>query len=166
MSEIVLTKRAEHMDGIDKMPPELRQCVHEYGAGIVNALVAHGISAPRKIHYIVREIWDGPRGWGANGSKVGNRTGGPEPIIDWLLISSGSSMTAATLARALWERGFAIVPREPSPGMIEASKATISNFDKLVTKSEKHRLRLRAAVEQYVSAHWTGLFRKTGKFGS
>lgn len=40
-----------------------------------------------------------------------------------------------------------VMPREPTPAMIEASMATVSNHDVDVDKYEKHRLRLRAALK-------------------
>lgn len=154
------TKRAAHMEGVDRMSAELRQCVHEYGTGIVNALVNNGIRTPAKIHYVVREIWDGPRGWTGHGG-AGNKNVGIRSTIDWLLQESGSSMSADTLGRSLWERGYAIVPLEPTTGMIEASASTVSNFHTVVTKSQKHRLRLIAAIDQYVSAHWPRVPRRS-----
>lgn len=153
--------RIQNMDAFDALPITLKQCVHEYGFPIVAILFKFGIKNPAHVHAIVREIWDGPRGFNTGSSRNGQT--GPSATVDFLLEKSGSDLHAATLARALWERGFAIVPRDPTIGMVEASKATVSNFDQVVTKSEKHKKRLRAAIEQYVSAYWPSLFRSTDK---
>lgn len=46
------------MDTIDKMPAELRACVHEYGFRIVADLAQLGISEPRHIRHIVETVLD------------------------------------------------------------------------------------------------------------
>lgn len=154
--------RVKNMEAYDALPASLRECVHEYGYPIVAALHQQGITKASVVHHLVREIWDGARGFNTDGPSANARTG-PAPVLDWLLVNSGSSLHAGTIARALWQRGFVIVPRDPSTGMIEASKATVSNFDQLVTKTDKHKRRLKAALEQYASAYWPSLSPSTNE---
>jgi hypothetical protein len=40
----------------DKQPPQVRELVHEVGAGVVQAFVSHGITDPRKIRLITCAI--------------------------------------------------------------------------------------------------------------
>lgn len=143
MSDI-MGRRERSFDDIEHMPPELRECVHEYGYAIVKACQQAGVTRPANIHQLVREIWDGAR---QPGQKRG--TGG---TLDWMLIQAGANISAAVLLRVLENSGLAIVPIHPTREMIEASKAEVSGFNQVVTKSEKHRLRLIAAIK--AGASW------------
>lgn len=123
---------------IDKMPAELRGCVHEFGFGIVAACLNAGVSDPRAIRVLVKEIWQGARECGQRQGAVGT--------IDWLLIQNEAKISAATLFRIFAENNIAIIKAEPSRAMLDASMATVSKFDLRITKEEKHRRRLRAAI--------------------
>jgi hypothetical protein len=160
-------KREKALQRVDEMPEGLRQCVHEYGLPIVTACVQAGVNNPRHIHTLVREIWDGARQTGQKNAAKGERIA-TQDVVDWLLIQSGSSLTAETLARALWERNLAIVPREPDAKMVEASMQTVSGFTEIVTKREKHSRRLKAAIEATVQNLWPCVFRdnKTTKLAA
>ena len=151
----------KQFERMDAMPEGLRACAHEYGLPIVNACIQLNITNPRAIHNLVREIWDGAR----QPLQRKNRMGKRQEIystLDWLLLSKGGDITAETLVRFLWERGLVIVSREPTPQMIEASKATVSGFSERVTKTEKHRKRLRAAIFAAAKTHWPHLFEGAG----
>jgi hypothetical protein len=54
-------------------------------------------------------------------------------------------------ATGVSQRTMCLVPMEPTLEMIDASMATVSNHDVEVTKHEKHRLRLRAAIRAGMS---------------
>lgn len=61
--------RAERtMAAIDKMPAELRECVHEHGIGIVSAFVSKGVTSARSIDYLVKVV----RGIRPNTGGLGN----------------------------------------------------------------------------------------------
>jgi hypothetical protein len=134
-------RRLRQLDETDGMSPELRQCVHEYGYPIVNCLLNLGVRKPSHIRQIVMECWAGARQ-----PMQRNRGGGQRETLDWLLIQQGAQISAATLIRVLADNHMVIVPVEPTPRMIEASKATVSGGGQVMTKSEKHRRRLRAAI--------------------
>jgi hypothetical protein len=142
-------KRTRALNETDNMSPELRRCVHEYGYAIVNACLCAKVTDPRRIHQLVREIWDGARQPCQSRPKGGT--------LDWLLIQAGAGITAATLMRILHDNSLAVVPLEPSNYMVEASKATLANHDERVTKTEKHRRRLRAAISAGVKHLWPQL---------
>ncbi len=129
---------------IDGMPAELRQCVHEFGYAIVHAFQCAGITDPCQIKHLVTTCWDGPR-------SFFQKSPGIHEKIDWLLSSSGSSMTADTLFRALCTHGMVLAPIEPMQVAIDVSLAEVSGFNQRVTKIEKHRLRLRAAMKATVN---------------
>lgn len=137
MSSAVL--RREHSFEItDNMPPQLRACVHEYGFAIVYVCLKHKISSPAAIHDLVREIWEGARQPSQRRAIAGT--------LDWVLLQAGAEINAARLRRVLLDNNLFIVPRNPTRRMLAASMATVSGFNQRVTKEEKHRLRLIAAI--------------------
>lgn len=58
MPELIALRRAERMSEIDKLPPPLRECVHDYGWAIVHTLLELGIEKPRHIRHIVELVLD------------------------------------------------------------------------------------------------------------
>ncbi len=120
------------------MPPKLRECVHAYGYAIVRACLDVKVSDPNRIHALVNSIWEGARQPAQRRERGG--------ALEWLLIQAGAEISVATLMRVLANNDLAIVPLKPTNGMIDASMATVSNFDLRVTKTEKHRMRLKAAI--------------------
>jgi len=52
-------KSIRRMNRVDKMIPELRKCVHEYGLTIVDAFLDIGVFNPRHIRHIVNMVRTG-----------------------------------------------------------------------------------------------------------
>lgn len=141
----------------DNMRPELRACVHEFGYAVVKACEFAGVKDPRKIRQLVYEIWMGAR-QPAQRNRIGRQRTPVQDSIDWLLIQAGAGVTAATLVRLLWHSGMVILPREPGTVMVEASKAEVSEFNERITKTDKHKRRLRAAIDAQARRLWPHLF--------
>lgn len=139
MSTVGVDRASKQFAEIERFPAELRQCVHEYGYPIIKQFICCGITKPGQIHNLMREIWEGARS-----SRQSRQRSG---ILDWLLIQAGAEITAAELCRALRASNLIIVPTTPTKAMIEASMATVSGFNLKVTKMDKHRLRLLAALD-------------------
>lgn len=139
MIDAPLTRRQRNFSAIDEMSPALRECVHEYGAPIVNACLQMKVIEPRCIHQLVKEIWDGARQPGQMRKPLG--------LLDWVLVQAGSPISAATLLRVLEDAGFVVVPRFPTVEMIDASVREVTWSDGRVTRREKHQRRLRAGLE-------------------
>lgn len=133
-------KRLDALDEVDRMPGDLRQCVHEFGLPIVSVLRKHGIRNPRHIREIVREIWHGPRQYG--------QTGGTMATVDTLLVQG--RFTLAGLSRFLGDNNYVIAPCEPTRKMLDASMAEVTGGGERMTKEEKHRRRLRAALRSLI----------------
>lgn len=113
-------KRAKRMERVDSLPEDWRELVHEYGYCIVDALRSVGIAKSKHGRHIV------------------------ETVLNELSPTRGGfSNQGATKSR---HDQLVFVSREPTEVMIRASMETISGFDVAVTKHEKHRLRLRAAI--------------------
>lgn len=139
----VMRRRDESLRQTDMMPGPLRECVHEFGFAIVDQCRMFGIKEPARIRQLVRTVWDGAR------SPVDrpHSTGGSHTLghLDWLLIQAGAQLTAPQLIRLLWDHGMAVIPKEPSELMVQASIDETGKMG-LVSKKDKHRLRLRAAI--------------------
>lgn len=139
------------------MSPGLRECVNEFGPQIVNEITQAGVSSPQKIRTIVKACWLGARQFGQRTKPAD----GGSPVaaqVDWLLIQSGSSLSATTLARVLWENGMVIMPRMNHQGvMVDASMSAIDGMGRL-DKRQKHAARLEAAIEAGARKYWPSLF--------
>jgi len=139
-------KRLRAFAVVDSMPSELRGCVHEFGLPIVQACLDAGVRDPRRIRQLVHEIWAGAR------EGLGQR-GGARNEIDWLLMQNrGSVVSYGTLRRVLAQNNMAIVPVAPTRAMLDASMSTVSGFNVRVTREEKHRRRLEAALRAQMMA--------------
>jgi hypothetical protein len=135
--ETILGKRSvRSFDVIDNMPSNVKRCVHEYGYSIVEVLTKHGITNPRHIDEIVTRVWAGAR----NSNQKQNIFSG----LDVLL--GKDILTANALIAYLAENGMALVPICPTKAMTEASMETVSDFSLRITKEEKHKRRLMAAL--------------------
>lgn len=138
------------LERVDKMPPELRGCVHEFGLEIVHAFVEAGITNPRKIRHLVNVCWLGPR-------ATAQKSAGVENLINWLLSSSGATMTAKTLVEALWRSQMVIVHVSLPEVAIQASMDEVRLPGPKLTKHEKHRRRLLVAVKAAAFNLWPQL---------
>jgi len=108
------------MQTIDSLPEDWRALVHEYGFAVVMAMIGCGVKKPRHARHIINTV------------------------LDELSPLRGSFSNQGTKTRA--ENRLALIPCEPTEAMILASMATVASFEVHVTKREKHKLRLRAAL--------------------
>lgn len=145
------------LDITDRMSPELRACVHEFGSAIVTACGQAGVTKPSHIRMLVHSIWAGAR---QPHQRAGKKGGNHSPVLDhldWILIQGGAAISAATLLRILWHHGMVVVPREPMRAMIDASMAAVTAGMPVVSKQEKHTRRLRAALQGAALKLWPHL---------
>lgn len=134
-------RRAKSCDLVDNLSPGLRECVHEFGFAIVTACMTQGVKTPHGIRHLVNAIWAGAR-------QPEQRSGAAQ-TLDWMLIQAGAGISAATLRRVLAGYSLHIVPDSPTREMLAASMAEVSAFSERMTKEEKHRRRLRAAIRAF-----------------
>jgi len=146
---IISEQTLKSFERLEKMSPDLRECVYEYGEAIVVACLCAGVKDPKNIRQLVREIWEGARQPLQRRKKMGS--------LDWILMQAGANISAKTLVRILRDNHHYIVPEQPTTQMINASMNTVSNFDQKVTKKDKHALRLRAAIAAGVKHLWPDL---------
>lgn len=105
------------MQRVDDMPAEMRELVHDFGLTIVDAFVQSGVTKPNRIRHLIATVMKGAQ-------EIGDRTDAPRMGVI-----------------------YALIPAQPTERMIAASMATVANHDVRVTKHEKHRLRLAAALK-------------------
>ena len=141
------------LDRIDEMPPDLRACVHDFSYSVVATCLNAGITDPRKIRTLVAGIWEGARQPHNRNSALPAESS-VVAQLDWLLIQAGSGIGARRLIRMLDLHSMAIVPKEPSRQMIEASMDEITPAMGIISKYQKHRRRLVAATRAAVSHLW------------
>lgn len=144
----------------DEMPPRLRACVHEFGFAIVHAFVEAGVKDPAKIRHLVHQCWVGPRS--ASEKPQTKRDGSKRSFmeyLDWLLLNSGSSLTAAGLVRELKQSDLVILQCQANELMVDASIAATGEMG-LVSKREKHRGRLNASIRAASKRMWPQLFNE------
>lgn len=158
----------ESLEEIDRMSPELRECVHEFGYAIVKAFVGAGIRKPALIRHLVVECWRGARQpmqrarYSTTGAG-GKADSGLLVQLDWILLQNGAEISAATLLRVLWQSSIVIIHTEPTRVMLEASLAEVNNHTQRVTKPEKHRRRLRAGILAGARQLWPHLFKEAAR---
>lgn len=146
------------LEATDVMPRDLRECVHEFGPQIVGCLRQAGISDAKTIRIVVNQIWLGAR---SEYNRQGASPDRSSPVIDrldWLLIQNSAQISARTLLQVLYHANMVIVPVQPSPAMVEASMATVSQHNISVDKPTKHAMRLKAAIEAGARKLWPHLF--------
>lgn len=54
--KFISDKRKKRFEEIDKLPPELKNCVHEWGYNIVKNFVDLGIKKEKHINHLVRLV--------------------------------------------------------------------------------------------------------------
>lgn len=142
----VSEKTVRSFERLENYSPAVRECVFEFGEPIVTACLLAGVKDPRRIRQLVKEIWDGARQPTQRRPLLGS--------LDWVLMQAGAQISAKTLVRVLRDNCYFLVPMDPTKEMLEASMNTVSNFDVRITKRDKHRLRIRAAIEAGVKHLW------------
>jgi len=118
---MVDAKRARRMETVDAMTAEWRVLVHGYGFTIIDALLCCGVTKAKHARHII------------------------ETILNEMSATRGGFSSQG--ARSLEANQMVLISKEPTEAMIEASMATVSSYDMTVTKREKHRLRLKAAID-------------------
>lgn len=123
---LVDARRIKRMETVDSMPEDWRAVVHDYGLSIVTALRDCGVKEAKRARHIISVVVNETSPFHGGFSSQGRHKAHDEQLV--------------------------LVSREPSEAMIQASMDTVSNFDVTVTKHEKHRLRLRAAINAAIGA--------------
>lgn len=119
-------KIVTRMEKIDALPKEVRELIHEFGFTVVTAFLDQKIVKANIIRHLIEQVQRGSVDVGTGIGGVGATQNG---------------------------RNMVVIPKEPTPDMIHASMATVSNHDMVVDKYEKHKLRLRAAINVGIARH-------------
>lgn len=54
----IAAKRRNRMQMVDRMSPEIRKLVHDYGLNVVKAFMNLGVTTPRHIKHLVETVLD------------------------------------------------------------------------------------------------------------
>lgn len=150
------------LDKTDAMTPEMRKVVHEIGYEPVSVMSCYGLS-PNAMRAVVHACWCAPRSpHQRQGFNLPAGTPKSSPVLqhlDTLLSRAGSELSGLMLLAFLDRHNMVIVPRDPSEPMIAASMATVSEHTESMTKHEKHRRRLKAALDTSVRRLWPWIVR-------
>jgi len=117
----------KRMARFDALPADVRAVANEYGLEIVEDFWNHGVRKGKSIAYLIdcaRNVLRTPDGGTTQKYRPNVTANGKKNHV---------SKTVT-------------VPIEPTDEMIAASMSTVSGHNVLVTKREKHRLRLKAAI--------------------
>ncbi|WP_424137966.1 hypothetical protein [Roseomonas chloroacetimidivorans] len=128
---------------VDRLPAEWRCLVHEFGYSVVRAFYQAGIQKPATVRHLIRTVWLGSR---EPGNVQPNYFYGQKThrTLD-MLLAEGRISNVQALFSTLEMHGQAIVHRNPTDAMVQASIAATGKMG-LVDKQTKHRERLRAAI--------------------
>jgi hypothetical protein len=141
-----------HADVVDRLPAELRSCVHDFGYSVVHAFVTAGVTKPTMIRHLIHSVYLGAREAGNRRPAVAAGKG-VLGIMDDVLSAHGAPSIARPIVVTLRRDGMTILQVEPTQDMVAASCAALSNRG-TITYEQKHRLRLRAALRCGDKARW------------
>lgn len=66
-----LQRVRNRMDRVDRMPPDIRAVVHDWGLSIVDAMLAGGVKKGKHMRHIIQRVLDETRGR-ADGKQSGS----------------------------------------------------------------------------------------------
>jgi hypothetical protein len=131
-------------ESVDDLPPAYRALVHEFGYSVVRAFHDSGVREPEKIRHLIRSVWLGAREPGnVQGKSIYSQ---PTHRTMDMLLSQGRITGMAGLISNLRSQSAVIVSVTPTDAMVRASIEATGRMG-LVSKAEKHRGRLLAAIE-------------------
>ena len=127
-------KRVNRMNEIDRLPADIRALVHEFNWTMIHPFLKAGIRDARQIRHLIRCVVHGAASH--NGKNL--------PPIRPLRLSADTEMELAL------REDLAVCEINPSDQMVQASMDAVLPYvpgTPLLTKREKHRIRLRAALQ-------------------
>lgn len=142
-------------DWVDSLPPDIRAVVHDYGQTRVRFCLQAGITDGKTIRNLLASLLLGSPDGTNRTHKIGaNRI---ETAIDSILLGLGAPAVARELVTTLRRNGgLTIIPLEPTPIGIDASLGALDRIG-YVTREQKHKIRLRAAVRATDRHLWEGV---------
>lgn len=138
----------------DSLPADVRAMVHEVGLPIVEAFLQVGVTEARHMRHIARLFWSAAHG--QDNARVGARAN-----LDVMLRQSGGAPHSAALARLMASMQLVIVASHPTPRMVQASIAETGRHG-LLSKEQKHHVRLAAAMKEGAAELWPDVFAPAG----
>jgi hypothetical protein len=129
-------KRINRMNEIDRLPPDIRALVHEFNWTMIKSFLDAGVRDARRIRHLIRNVMDGSAAYGG-----GNM---PDQGVPKLKLSTQTTMELAL------RDDLAVCHIDPLDQVVQASMDAVLPYvpgTPLLTKREKHRIRLKAALQ-------------------
>lgn len=127
-------KRVNRMNEIDGLSPDLRELIHEFNWRMVKAFLDAGVTDARQIKHLIRCVVEGAASYsGSNMNPIGS-----------LRLSTEAAMELAL------REDLVVCEINPRDQVIQASMDAVLPYvpgTPLLTKREKHRIRIRAALQ-------------------
>lgn len=126
-------KRVNRMNEIDNLPADIRELVHDFNWTMIKAFLDCGVRDARKIRHLIARVIEGAASYdGGNANPLGLRLS-----------------TNTTLELAL-RPDVVACSINPDDRVVQASINAVLPYvpgTPLLTKREKHRIRLKAALQ-------------------
>lgn len=126
----IVERAQERMARVDSFPPDVRAVIYERGLETVQEFWNHGVRKARSIEYLIAVTLAEDQADGNPRFGLNRAPSKPNPLT----------------------RAMVTVPLNPTSEMIAASMAEVSGGNERMTKSEKHRRRLRAAIHAAIKS--------------
>lgn len=141
----------ERQASVDKLDPEQRAVVHEYGWGIVSGFLQVGIKKPKQMRHLIRLIQHGGSETQEWNPATRRLSFAAKRLQDALSDIGITSVSPRALAAAIRIRGGVLMPMGPPDYMVEASMNALDRRNTgFVNKKDKHFIRLDDALKAAV----------------
>ncbi len=135
----IVERAQKRMDRVDAFPVDVRAVIYENGLEIVQEFWNHGVRKAKSIQHLIDTVRGTDLPNGQARFKINKGPNTARNPAEW----KSGDMVGLHLV---------VVSVEPTKKMIDASLAEVSGFTERMTKSEKHRRRLRAALHAAIKS--------------
>lgn len=132
-------KRVNRMNEIDRLPPAIRELIHEFNWKMINSFLQAGVTDARKIRHLIRCVMEGAATYGGGHLQAKDPSQPPG-----LKLSNEATMELAL------RHDIVVCHINPLDQVVQASMDAVLPYvpgTPLLTKREKHRIRLKAALQ-------------------
>ena len=137
MSRSVLHGAVAECESVDKLPPQLRALVHEFGFSVVKAFLDAGVTKPSSIRHLVHIAWLGAREPGNKRRAPVDGTNKFSDQVDDYLIQQGVQMNVRGFVRLLRQANFVMLPRAADHPICEREGISATAITKYIQIFER-----------------------------
>lgn len=141
----IIRQRQAH---VDSLPADIRALVHDFGWGVVSAYLQAGVTKAKRIRHLIETTLDGS--WEIRSRRLNTQViSRAAERLNKCLSEFHLPANGQALVDSLRRNGAVIVCMQPTTAMVDASIHALHQpqyANAYVTKQEKHRIRLTAAL--------------------